>query len=255
VWIDGERICWINTPSFKVPAPKTADRGHVDVRWVSDGKTDSYILNTVQQSAPGGFILQSSTADESPPIDTLQPLLLAFRPQHAWVSWRREKCRLSDENASVDNGQFAKIQRIMEQSNIYPRREEACWVSAARDDVIVHWTIQCLRSSWYEGSIKYKKDKTHGWIPSEWSFDHGGRGRVHHTECKVTSYAINERIDPATFTLEFPAGTVVSDNLNRTYYLLQPDGSKKTLSQVEYSRLSSPPASPKKKAPAKPQTK
>jgi hypothetical protein len=90
------------------------------------------------------------------------------------------------------------------------------------------------------GSIKHKKDLTNGWIPSEWSFDYPGHLRY---EFKVTSYAINEKIDPALFSQEFPPGTAVQENMNPPspgtlrHYVVQHDGSKRMISHEEYLRL------------------
>jgi len=255
LFIDGERRCGLFTPLFKVPQAKLSDTLRVVTRAVIDGDT-SYDFTTGSwyetgapspRQLPRGFLYRSFSlrwmADQS-----IQAPLLTFRPQFPIASWRREQCHLVDENASVDNGHYVKIQRVAPL-----RRVESCWISPARDDVVVHWEVQTPQYS-SEGSIKYKKDPTYGWIPSEWT-----SGSVGHSlsECKMTSYAINEKIDPKIFALEFPAGTPVDDQQDakaERYYVVQPDGSKRMISPQEYSRLAfSDP--PKNKVPAKPQAK
>jgi hypothetical protein len=114
------------------------------------------------------------------------------------------------------------------------------------------------RSPDCEGSIKYKKDKTVGWIPAEWSIETKGQERY---EYKVTDYAINEKIDPARFAHEFPPGTPVADqsDLGPTstmrYSVVQPDGSRLAISQDDYLRLRGLPNPPKKRGPPKQQVK
>ena len=105
------------------------------------------------------------------------------------------------------------------------------------------------------GTINYRKDKTNGWIPAEWSCDYIGAQRF---EFRVTSYEINNSIDPAIFSQEFPAGTPISDQMigssakDVRYYVVQRDGSKRTIPPKEYFRLAGygdrpakPPAKPK----------
>ena len=76
-------------------------------------------------------------------------------------------------------------------------------------------------------------------------------------------YAINEKLDPAVFSQEFPAGTPVDDASNATspattrLYVVQQDGSKRTISRAEFNRLAGvpEPPNPKRQVPAKPQGK
>jgi hypothetical protein len=248
LWIDGdERICLVITPLFKIPEAKVSDTGRAVGRWVTVGRQgSSFIAGRIYETGdPGpqatgiqGMLFPSSTANEWPD-PRFQALLLAFRPQHSSLSWLKEQCRLVDENAGVDNGRYIKFERAIERSALNPQRTDACWVSPVRDDAVVHWTIRGKPpfTDW-EGSIKCKKDEAYGWIPSEWTTDFGDVLN----ECRVTSYAINEKIDPAVFSQRFPAGTPVQEQLDQDaakfrYFVLQQDGSKRTISPQEYARL------------------
>jgi hypothetical protein len=242
LWIDGdERICLVITPLFKIPDAKVTDTGRAVGRWVTVGsKSSAFIAGRIYETgdpaprATGtqGMLFPSSTAREWPD-PRFHALLLTFRPQQPSLSWLKDQCRLVDENAGVDNGRYFKFERAIERSPLNPERTDACWVSPARDDVVVHWTMRSPRFSSWEGSIKYKKDKAYGWIPSEWTTDFGDVL----SECRVTSYAINEKIDPAVFSQEFPAGTPVKDAAEFRYFVVQQDGSKRAISPQEYSRL------------------
>jgi hypothetical protein len=268
VWMDSDdRICLVSTPLFKVPRAKLADLRRVASRSVIVGKTTSTLFAS-QWLETGGPpdppFAQFGTLHRSAPVDrgaietnVLHALLLTFRPQCSSISWQREGCHLVDENAVIDNGHYVKFQRVLERSPMVPRRrEEACWVSPAREDVIVHWTIQSPPEPTRAGSIKYQKDTTYGWVPSEWTWEAEGD---HLCEYKVTSYAINEKLHPATFSQEFPAGTRVAVQLGKKeafyHYVVQPDGSKRTISREDFLRLARSPDPLKELVPAKPQAK
>jgi hypothetical protein len=266
LWIEGDdRLCIVTTPTFKVPQAKLTDTRRVVSRFVTVGTTTSMHsagswwetgVPAVRAFTPYGTVYRNPAGDRRMPGPVARPLLMTFRPQFASLSWQREQCRLVDENATVDSGHYVKFQRVIEPSRIIPfRREEACWVSPARDDVVVHWSIE-VKDRTIDGSIKCKKDKTSGWIPSEWSV--GTKGEEF-SEYTVTNYAINEKIDPAIFSQEFPAGTPVVDQLDspaaRTirHYVVQEDGSKRTITNEDFIRLAGLVDPPQKPAPAKPQ--
>jgi hypothetical protein len=248
LWIDGdERICLVITPIFKIAEANVTDTARAVGRWVTVGsKGSSFIAGRIYETgAPApratgiqGMLFPSSTAREWPD-PRIQALLLTFRPQDPSVSWLKDQCHLVDENAGVDNGRYIKFERAIERSPLNPERTDACWVSPARDDVVVHWTIRAKPpfTDW-EGSIKYKKDKAYGWIPSEWTTDFGDVLN----ECRVTRYAINEKIDPVVFSQQFPVGTPVQEQLDKDrakfrYFVVEQDGSKRAISKQEYARL------------------
>jgi hypothetical protein len=266
LWIDGDdRVCLITTPFSPMPQAKFVNRDQVVSRLVITGKAASYYYGGPGGENAGGpapgQIIRHGRLDH---VDLyrhlsgewLQPLLIAFRPQYPSISWLREQCRLVEENSPIENGRYTQFRRVVQPPRPNPRREEACWVSPVRDDVVVQWMVRSPPPSASVGSIKYKKDTTAGWIPSEWSCEYPA-GRVE--EFRVTGYAINEKIDPAIFSLDFPAGTPVQEQFDKgpakfRYYVVQPDGSKRTISSEEFWRLIVPiPLG--QPAPAKPHAK
>lgn len=247
-WLDGnDRMCVFDKLMFE-PAPgKVINPNRTVGRYliVGDTMTQLAFQPGIESSAPAWRAAQAQTfrVGLSAPEAALQPTLLTFRPQHPPLAWQRDQCRLITENAVVEEGHYIKIQRIVERRRAAPREssrdEEACYVDPVRDDVVVHWTV---RTPYYtdRGSIKYQKDKTYGWIPSEWKSEIvGGTARVY----KVTNYAINEKIDPATFAQAYPAGTLVADSTDANApqstrcFVVQQDGSKKEITMQEYFRL------------------
>ena len=271
LWIDGDdRLCLVGTPNFKVPHPTLANTQRVVSRRVVVGKTMSlYWAGSIYETGapqprvigPRAILAPSVTVDRWMLEPAYQAVLLAFRSQVSPLSWSRDRCELVDENSAVENGHAVEFQRgVPSAGRFYPKRTEACWVSPMRDDVVVHWTIDSPPHGDWVGSIRYKKDSACGWIPSEWSCESPGEVLF---EYRVTSHAVNEKIDPAVFSQGFPAGTPVEDQLKGTRpkqihrYMIEPDGSKREISQEEYLRLANvydtPSKSPPKKpAPAKP---
>ncbi|HEV8003269.1 MAG TPA: hypothetical protein VGP63_25510 [Planctomycetaceae bacterium] len=262
LWLDGEdRMCSLVTPSFKVPLTKRSHTRRVVARFVAAGDA-SYTYysapwwETGQPLArpfvPYGLLSRRAFPDATVPNLSFQALFLTFRSQPPWQFLNKEQCHLVDETAAIDNGYYTKFHRVLKKVGI---SEEALWVSPARDDVVVHWaTLSGVSNS--EGSIKYKKDERFGWIPSEWTCDYVGHMLE---ESKMTAYSINEKIDPAIFSLEFPPGTPVEDSRESKipetirYYVVQPGGSKRPITHDDYYRLQG--TTVKKPARAKAQSK
>jgi hypothetical protein len=261
-WIEGERLCVVTTPMFKVPQAQLTDARRVAMRYIADEQTTSNFYASAPYetgAAPRpfaryGFVHHDPDSDSRSLGSAWLPFFLALRPQFPGISWRREQCHVVEEKAIIDGIPCVKFERALDPTRMYRvKREEACWVSPGREDVIVHWTMKTQNCV---GSIKYKKDKTWGWIPSEWSVETKG---IELYEYKVTDYAINEKIDPAIFAHEFPPGTPVADQsdggpkLSRTmrYFVAEPDGSKREISLKEYKRLKDMHEPRKNDAPAK----
>jgi hypothetical protein len=241
VWIENEdRFCLVTTPTFRVPQTTPTDTKRVVSRTVIVGKTSAMYFaspdDTGTAIAPYGLV-QRVSVENRRRDPQLESLFFAFRPQYPSLSWLREQSHLVDENARIDDGRCVKFQRTVKPTRMNPfQQQEACWVSPVRDDVVVHWTF----GNTVDGSVKYTKDKKWGWIASEWSVEAKGEGTF---DYKVTDYVINPKIDPAVFSLDFPVGTPVMEQLNATdpptfgYYAVQKNGTKRTIPRKEFERL------------------
>jgi hypothetical protein len=251
IWIEGDdRICVVTTPTFKVPQAKLTETNRVDGRWVQVGQTISIFAASPgfetgvapPKFAPYGYVFRNPGRDW-PLADPFEwPLLLTYRPQARSMNWLRDQCRLVDENSLVEGGRSLMFQRAVEPSdNAHLRRDEACWVSPARDDVVVHWRIETARRK-IEGSVKHKKDETFGWVPAEWTVGTKGVSGFF-AEYAVVKYELNKKIDPAVFSQSFPAGTPVQEEAGSgaarkvRCYVVQPDGSERAISPEQYDRL------------------
>ncbi len=248
LWVDEDRTCLLNTPSYKVPIARPTDTPRVIGRFVSVGDT-SYSYYSGPRRDTGepegspfalyGQLYPRVVPDAESVNRSFAAPGLTFRSRPPRPFWKREQCSLVDEKAVIDNGHFTKVRRALKED----LSEEAFWVSPVRGDVVVHWTT-LQPGAKGEGSIKYIRDQRYGWIPSEWTCEHVGRTLE---ECKVTAYAINEKIDPAVFSLDFPPGTPVEDSLalktqaqNQLaaeairHYVVQPDGTKRAISRDDF---------------------
>jgi hypothetical protein len=255
LWVEGDdRMCLVATPNFKVPLPQTdsADRGRVVERRVVVGNTTSEFrsgsgwenVTGPRREFPRHGQRYPTPTGGSFPISGWQTVLLPFRPADPSLSWLRGGCRFIQEDVDRDNGHYVQLQRWVEPRPFGGGQQagyvESIWVSPARDDLVLRWKTESPQLHTCLGAINYKKDKTYGWIPSEWSYDYVGAQLF---EFRVTSYAINNTVDPAIFAQEFPAGTPVKDEMNGSsakdvrYYVVQKDGAKRTIPPKEYFRL------------------
>jgi hypothetical protein len=256
VWMDGdERLSWVEPSQFKVPDANRMDVSRVVFRNVIVGNSGWWQISgplfepSNSATRAQALYYPASGFGRLMPVTPLHALLLNFRPQRpAVVTWAKDQCRLVSEQATVDNGQYVEFQRVIQRGArpFEPRREEKCWVSPGRGDVVVHWTTEMPGEKFgvapapnFVGAIKYKKDKTYGWITSEWTYDVVGRSI---SEFKVTSYSINEQIDPAVFSQDVPPGTPVEDNRTNPsrFYVIQRDGSQSPITIEDYRRLINP---------------
>jgi hypothetical protein len=250
IWIDGDgRMCVVKTPTFKVPQAKLTETDRVALRWVLVGQTififsasPSFETGVAPPNlfAPNGSVWRNVEMNPALSAPLGRPVLLMFRPQSPWMSLQKSQCRLVDENSLVDGDRYIKFLRVLEASHDVPlRRDESFWVSPARDDAVVHWRIEA-KDRTIDGSVKYQKDPTCGWVPSEWTV--GTRG-AEFSEYKVVKYELNEKINPAVFSQTFPAGTPVQERVGDgaaqkiRHYVVQPDGLERAITLQDYLRL------------------
>jgi len=251
IWIDcDDRMCVVTTPTFKVPQAKLAATNRVADRWVQVGQTISifsaspYFETGVaprKPFAPHGSVLRNPGRDRPLTGPVVRPLLLTYRPQDPSINWLRDQCRLVDENSPMEGSRSIMFQRVVEpSSNVPVRRDEACWVSPARSDIIVHWRIKTANQK-IDGSVKHKKDETFDWVPSEWTI--GTKGASGFSEYAMVKYELNQKVDPAVFSQSFPPGTPVQEQVGTGaarklhWYVVQPDGSQRPISREQYYRL------------------
>ena len=277
-WMDGDdRMCLVRTPTLKLPHAKGVDVKRLVSRWVIDERTTAWFAagpefdrwGSADPLAPHAVVQPTSQGPNTFVPDELLPFLLTFRKPHPAIRGLQKHSHVIDENASIDDMRCVKLQAVL--AGRPPEEVEerfAFFVSPGRSDVVVHWTMHCWQminaltpplpvpESRVDWSIRYKKDQTCGWVPSEWTIEN----RSSLSEYKVTDYAVNEKIDPGVFSLTFPPGTLVQEQPRRgvwklRLYVVQVDGSRREISSDEYVRLLRPAQPDQKPLPEKPRAK
>jgi hypothetical protein len=262
LWIEGDdHVCLATTPFFKVPPAPPIDTRRVTTRTVIVGQICStellapfYATDPADHSpfVRHAFVSRNALGDPRMPDPQLRPLFLVFRPQYPTLAWRKDQCRLVDGKELLDGNRELEVQRTVKSGQGFTvGGEESCWVSPARDDVVarssLRWKARGNQVT-SEATLRYKRDPTYGWIPTEWMVEAKENGSDDaFGEYNVTGYAINEKIDPAVFAQTFPAGTPVQEQMDPAHpgkiqrYVIQRDGTKRAVSQADYDRLMSGP--------------
>jgi len=105
------------------------------------------------------------------------------------------------------------------------------WVDPARDYVLVRHLVEANYKPNEQIDFVYRLDPSSGWIVNSWKLIAlGKKGLLH--------YSMNSSVNlsdfkyagaPDTFDLQFPAGTLVSDERTNERFLVRLDGSKRVL--------------------------
>jgi hypothetical protein len=103
------------------------------------------------------------------------------------------------------------------------KMRDTLWVDPARDNLIIRWERILQERATASLSIDYKRDKQHGWLPTQWLETFPWSSGDSATVIRI---AINEQYPVSTFRLTFPPGTEVYDRKLSQHYLIAADGSK-----------------------------
>jgi hypothetical protein len=169
------------------------------------------------------------------------PIVLTYRTQRPWRPWRPETCRLVTENAIIDGARDVKIERPFDADGV--RGVDICWVDPSREDLVVAWEMRRTGEGGYpncHGNCEYKRDPAWGWVPRRWTNTVVVGTRDAISEMEVVQYELNKPIPAEKFAPHFPPNTYVADRTNDRRYVTQPDGSKRMLTDDEFSRLTQP---------------
>jgi len=212
------------------------DRCIAGAQWSFNG-----VMGRMLECNPNCGLVSKNCDHISSSPDSIRTLLLALCP--LFPLERRtfglylplEKSRVTSRNAIVGKTHCIKLRAD------WGSFADKYWVDPARDHVIVAWERSIERQT--DGptgtgimvfvNIDYRHDKQYGWIPVGWKYTNYLPPPVSTVEDTITSVAINESIADRTFTLEFPAGTTVSDWSTRERYTVTKDGSKTNLAKYD----------------------
>jgi hypothetical protein len=179
-----------------------------------DGPT-SYLLNLFT-NPPDGKV-QNATGPQPWNQYGRFPFLLAYRPLARGFS----HFRVLSQNAIVGKTHCVKLQYR------FAGWVENFWVDPAREDLVVAWEDASGRNAATFVTLEYDRNGKYGWVPASWTYGSNPAGGT--TSCRVSKFALNERIPQDIFTVKFPPGTRVFDKKLLERYVVAQDGSKSNL--------------------------
>ncbi len=125
------------------------------------------------------------------------------------------------------------------------------WVDPMREYSVVGYLLTVKDRPMTKIAIRYRNDSGHGWVLAAWelsSFQTDGR-LTYSTHAQVTQVELNIDLPNSEFDVEFPPGTLVTDEKSKTTYIVNADNSQRQIQpseiQLSYDQLisSTPPQS------------
>jgi hypothetical protein len=116
--------------------------------------------------------------------------------------------------------------------------EEMCWVDTARQSAILRHIVK-TNGYVIQTDIDYKAVPQQGWVPSSWKIQDLSadlRKIKLSSTATVTTAILNEPLNDEEFRLNFPPGTEVMDRPAKQTYLIEPNGTKRIITQEERLR-------------------
>lgn len=83
-------------------------------------------------------------------------------------------------------------------------------------------------------NVNYQQLNSGLWVPSSWKLEVRRPSKATYLlEGEVTDIVVNGKVDSATFSLDFPPGTLVNDSQKKQRYMVRSDGSKRVFQRSE----------------------
>lgn len=202
---------------------------------VFDGKTPKSLSRFDRTGKLGcsalGYIYKDSRHPDYRDT-TIWPILLAYRPFSPDLG-RVDPARLS---VSIDQGVVsgracALITQPLTQSTL----RRTYWVDPGREYVILRLTEEKDRRGIFACDISYQRDDASGWVPSGWTTvvtASNGKAALQFV-AHVTRHEIDQPIADREFQIEFPAGTMVVDDVAKSTFIVRDGGDKRFVSPRE----------------------
>ncbi len=175
---------------------------------------------------------QGSVRAEKRHIDAivalLQPILMSFRSRTPGMhGFKLEGMRLTGRKAIINKRSCLELHQVILRGGV----ESQLWVDPARDFVFVRYLHLKKGITTTQVDVTYELGREKFWIPKVWAiiFAEANGALRRSYRVRVTEYEINLPVDPASFDLEFPRGTVVYDFKQDLQYVVRPDGGGKRM--------------------------
>lgn len=171
----------------------------------------------------------------------VQPILAHCRPSLSEVMQLR-RLSVTGRRGTVDNSSCI----VVEGSPGLDRTSgvnRSIWVDPQRDFIILRWRSELAGKVLEQIDVFYVEDPAHGWLPSRWKrIEHGSDGRFRTSvEATIVEQSVNAQMKADDFRLEFPPGTLVSDQTatSEDYqkFFVLADGTRRIVTAQEMRRI------------------
>lgn len=160
----------------------------------------------------------------------LRPIVAAYRPLDpntgVFGTFAPGGFRILSENGEIRGHRCVVIEEVTKSPD---QEKRTLWIDPSRA-LILRCLIGTQRETCYQINVAYQEDSRHGWVPSRWEIikkvDPLDPDKVCETDsASVTAYAINGPVSQEDFSLEFPPGTWVMEEV-------EPPPSTKTIDYI-----------------------
>jgi hypothetical protein len=158
----------------------------------------------------------------------MHPLATVYRPISIGIAgFEAKNLTLANENATVDN----KLVLVVDYGN------GKVWIDPNKDYLPVRYTIEDKGVTYWRTEITYTRDDDHGWLPQSWTVEALDKsGKIQISEiARVVQFSINKPIADFEFELKLSGGALVYDLINKSEYILRPDGTRSELDPGKFN--------------------
>lgn len=217
---------------FWRPDAKKFCTGNCDVAF--DGRLAKWLWPDAPQGHPTGFVDHHSMAIH---LADLSPIIMALEPQNTRHSgFDLSLYDIDDQGAMIDDHRCVVL-RSKPGKDVRQRRE--WWLDKDRSYLVLRYYAKNIDnggvSKW---DCQYAAMETGAVMPSRWTrLELSPSGDVaESTVCAVSTCALNTTVADADFSLDFPAGALVTDLVNKESYIMRDGGMKRAITNAETRR-------------------
>ncbi len=196
----------------------------------NDGERRKLYEDEKQGSHPAGFVSDAGIFNE-PQNYHLQPVILTFRPTATPLGgFDLAQWRESSRRGTV-GGQACRVIEYKLNDLVV----QYLWLADSADFRVLRHEFTVSGRNKLQLTIEYDEDSRFGYVCSGWKHlkvtDGGAPAET--IVAKVDDAIFNQPIEPATFELEFPPGTVVQNEGSGEMSIVREDGTWRPITPAE----------------------
>ena len=201
---------------------------------IFDGSTTKEKAKFEGRSYSQAFVQSEGRPKDAQLIDHY-PILLSFRPIHKLL-----RPVVLDEFTLTPGTHPFQGYLCHELTKRIPGQQYMMrlWVDPKHDFIVRHVQVEAGGRLWADLDISYAEVSEVGWTVSAWAFStYDDRGKLASSaRCRVTEQHYNTELPSDTFSEGFDPKTYVVNLAEKERYILKEDGSKRPVSESEYSK-------------------